>query len=59
MSEEKGIVTNKVMFFLLGVAVGAIAVALLTPKTGAELRADLKETALALKDGFEELKDLV
>ena len=38
------------MLFLLGAAVGAVAVALLTPKTGPELRADLKDLATQAKD---------
>lgn len=50
MSEETGSTGTNLMLFLLGAAVGAVAVALLTPKTGPELRADLKDLAAQAKD---------
>ena len=59
MSEEKGSVGTGILLFLLGAAAGAAAVALLTPKSGPELRADLKEKARALKAVLDDVKDLV
>jgi gas vesicle protein len=50
MSEGKGVSGNGMILFLLGVAVGAVAVALLTPKSGPDLRADLLDKAKALRD---------
>jgi len=59
MSEDKDRLTGNLLFFLAGAAIGAVAVALLTPRTGPELRADLKAKARALKDLLEEAKDLM
>jgi gas vesicle protein len=50
MSEDQGASSNGLILFLLGVAVGAVAVALLTPKSGPDLRADLLDKAKAMKD---------
>ena len=52
MSETQDRMTGNLVWFLAGAALGAVAVALLTPKTGPELRADLK-------DLLEEAKDLM
>ncbi len=43
MSDSRETVGTSLMFFLLGAAVGAVVVALTTPKKGSELRADLKD----------------
>ena len=59
MSEDKGPLTDSLLLFLAGAALGAVAVALLTPKTGPELRADLKDKARALKDLVEEVRDIM
>ena len=42
MSEDRGALSTNLLLFLLGAAVGAVAVALTTPKSGPDLRADLK-----------------
>ena len=59
MSENQDRMTGNLLFFLAGAALGAVAVALLTPKSGPELRADLKDKARVLKDLLEEAKDLM
>ena len=43
MSDSRDSAGTGLMFFLLGTAVGALVVALTTPKTGPELRADLRD----------------
>jgi gas vesicle protein len=50
MSEDQGASSNGLILFLLGVALGAVAVALLTPKSGPDLRADLLDKAKAMTD---------
>ena len=45
MSEEKGTLGSNLMFFLLGAAAGAVVVALTTPKSGPDLRGDIKDLA--------------
>ncbi|HWQ09808.1 MAG TPA: hypothetical protein VN436_11885 [Holophaga sp.] len=42
MSEERGSLGTSLLIFLAGAALGAAVVALTTPKTGPELRGDLK-----------------
>jgi gas vesicle protein len=42
MNEDRSCVVSSLLLFLAGAAVGAAVVALTTPKTGPELRADLK-----------------
>jgi gas vesicle protein len=42
MSEERGNLGANLLLFLAGAAAGAVLVALVTPKSGPELRADLK-----------------
>ena len=49
MSEEKGTLGSNLMFFLLGAAAGALVVALTTPKSGPDLRGDIKDLAGRLK----------
>jgi gas vesicle protein len=49
MSDERGNLGTNVLLFLLGAAAGAVVVALLTPKSGPELRADVKGLAHRLK----------
>ncbi|MGA2079338.1 MAG: YtxH domain-containing protein [Holophaga sp.] len=47
MSQEREIpVSTLILTFLAGAAVGAVAAALVTPKSGPELRGDLKDLAL-------------
>jgi gas vesicle protein len=45
MSDESSSAATNVMLFLLGAAVGAVVVALVTPKSGPDLREDLKDLA--------------
>lgn len=52
MAEDRSSFGTNLMIFLAGAAVGAAVVALLTPKTGAELRGDLKEAGQRLRDRF-------
>ena len=49
MSEEKGSLGTNLMLFLLGAAAGAVVVALTTPKSGPELRGDIKGLSRRLK----------
>jgi len=49
MSEDRGSLGTGLLLFLLGAAAGAVAVALTTPKTGRELRADLRHLSRRLK----------
>ncbi|MBP1626735.1 MAG: YtxH-like protein [Holophagaceae bacterium] len=50
MSEDRGSIGTSLVIFLAGAAVGAAVVALLTPKTGPELRADLRGLGDKVKD---------
>jgi len=50
MSEERGSACGTLMVFLAGVAVGAVVVALTTPRTGPELRGDLKDLGNRVRD---------
>jgi len=50
MSDSRDFAGNGLMFFLLGAAVGAAVVALTTPKSGPELRSDLKDMGNRVKD---------
>jgi len=50
MSEDRGNIGASLVLFLAGAAVGAAVVALLTPKSGPELRADLKGLGEKVKD---------
>jgi gas vesicle protein len=50
MSDSNESMGNGLLFFLLGAAVGAAVVALITPKSGPELRADLKDFGTHLRD---------
>jgi gas vesicle protein len=49
MSEARDNAGTGLMLFLLGAAVGAIAVALTTPKSGPDLRADLRDLTNQLR----------
>jgi gas vesicle protein len=57
MSEEKASGGHQLLFFVLGAAVGAAAVALLTPKSGPELRAAMKEKVRAFKAALDGERD--
>jgi len=50
MSDSNEALSNGLLFFLLGAAVGAVVVALVTPKSGPDLRADLKDMGNRVKD---------
>jgi gas vesicle protein len=50
MNEERGSIGTPLLIFLAGAAVGAAIVALTTPKTGPELRSDLKDLGSRLKE---------
>lgn len=56
MSEERGSIGTSMLVFLAGAAVGAIAVALTTPKTGSELRGDIKGFGNRIKDRLSRLQ---
>ena len=49
MSEENRALGTNLLLFLLGAASGALVVALVTPKTGPDLRAEIKDLAYKLK----------
>ncbi|MGA2082565.1 MAG: YtxH domain-containing protein [Holophaga sp.] len=49
MSEENGALGSNLLFFLLGAVTGAVVVALVTPKTGPDLRAEIKDLTYKLK----------
>jgi len=57
MSEERGSIGTSLLLFLAGAAVGAAVVALTTPKTGPELRGDLKGFGNKIKDRFSRLRE--
>ncbi|WP_005033059.1 YtxH domain-containing protein [Holophaga foetida] len=50
MSEDRGSIGTSLVIFLAGAAVGAAVVALLNPKSGPELRADLRGLGEKVKD---------
>jgi gas vesicle protein len=56
MSEERGSVGTSLLVFLAGAAVGATIIALTTPKTGPELREDIKGLGNRVKDRFSRLQ---
>ena len=49
MSEENGTLGTSILLFLLGAAAGAAVVALVTPKSGPDLREEIKDLADKLK----------
>ena len=49
MSEDRGALSTNLLLFLLGAAAGAVVVALTTPKSGPDLRADIKDLTGRLK----------
>ncbi|WP_243322227.1 MULTISPECIES: YtxH domain-containing protein [Geothrix] len=51
MSDER-YVGNSLLFFLAGAAVGATIAVLTTPKTGPELRGDIKGLGQRVRDRF-------
>lgn len=55
MSDERSAAGNNLILFLVGLAAGALLVALVTPKSGPELRADLREKGARLKRKAEAL----
>jgi gas vesicle protein len=57
MSDDRGNLGTSLLIFLAGAAVGAAVVALTTPKTGAELRNDLREAGGKIKDQVTRLKE--
>lgn len=57
MSDERGSIGTSLLLFLAGAAVGAAVVALTTPKTGPELRGDLKGFGNKIKDRFSRLRE--
>jgi hypothetical protein len=56
MSEERGSLGTSLLIFLAGAALGAAIVALTTPKTGPELRGDLKGLGGRVKDRLSKLR---
>lgn len=57
MSDERGMASTSMIVFLAGAALGALVVALTTPKTGPELRGDLKDLGIRMKDRIGKLRD--
>jgi len=49
MSDDRSDLGTTLLLFLLGVAAGAVVVALTTPKSGPDLRADIKDLAGKLR----------
>jgi len=49
MSDDQGSLGTGILLFLLGAAAGAVVVALVTPKSGPELRADVHGLARRLR----------
>ena len=56
MNEDRGSVGTPLLVFLAGAAVGATVVALTTPKTGLELRGNIKDLGHKVKDRISRLK---
>jgi gas vesicle protein len=56
MTDDRGSLGTNLLIFLAGAAVGAAVVALTTPKTGPELRADLKEAGGKIKERIAKLR---
>jgi len=56
MSEEREALGTNLLLFLLGAAAGALLVALTTPKSGPELRSEVKDLAGKLKRKVREAK---
>lgn len=54
MSEDRGAMGTNLLLFLVGAAAGAVLVALTTPKSGPDLRADIKGLAGKLKSKIRE-----
>lgn len=52
MREEHASLGTSFLVFLAGATVGAVVVALTTPKTGSELRGDLKGLGNKIRDRF-------
>lgn len=52
MSDDRSSLGTNLLIFLAGAAVGAAVVALTTPKTGAELRGDIKDFGGKVRDKF-------
>lgn len=50
MSEKNATIGTSLLVFLAGAATGAILAALITPKSGSELRGDLKDLGSRVKD---------
>ncbi len=53
MADERNSFGTNLLIFLAGAAVGAAVVALTTPKTGPQLRSDLKGAGERLRDRFQ------
>lgn len=49
MSDERSAPGTSLLLFLLGAAAGAVVVALTTPKSGPDLRSDIKDLAGRLR----------
>jgi hypothetical protein len=49
MSDDNSSLGTGILLFLLGAAAGAVVVALTTPKTGPDLRSDIRDLSARLK----------
>jgi gas vesicle protein len=56
MSDERGSIGTPLLLFLAGAGVGAAIVALTTPKSGRELRNDLKDLSNKFKHHVSRLR---
>jgi len=56
MSEDRGSIGTSMLVFLAGAAIGAVVVALTTPKTGPELRGEIKGLGNRVKDRFSRIR---
>jgi len=57
MNEDRGSLGTTLVLFLTGAAVGAAVVALLTPKSGPDLRSDLRDLTAKLKHQISRLRE--
>lgn len=56
MNEDRSSLGTSLLIFLAGAAVGAAVVALTTPKSGPELRSDLRDLGGKLRDRVKRLR---
>jgi len=57
MSEKNGALGTSLLIFTAGALLGAVVTALTTPKSGPELRGDLKDMGIRMKDRLARLRN--